>query len=742
MYKAELELEKRLNDIALANVPSTSYENIVVVPRFKHHTPLEMSPDEFDLRDLMLDQKMNVISMNAIVNKLGWKPSKIKTDVTKEMIADYQLEQMKNLKDGLYIPASLDLDLLALPDEILTMDEAEVQAGRANLLAISGEMDRVQGLIANLQYEKDARQNDLDTVLGIRFAEIDEPANGLNVLQRRKAKSVARRKYDNDFAEIERLKNRDEYQLRTKLEELSAAFLGIQRILNDNEQAVSNYQREVSEVQAENARRRRIYEDAVKSVNTGRNFVAMLPDETADEYKQRLRDIGDSTANTDAVQAAAGLLYTDRLREKMSEITRDDVLIGDFIRRLSTDERYSLVKTFELFKKKILEIFGVNNSNLSADDLVNIAEELADIVATRAIAEPLGFKEIDERDERPVLAFAVEEGSEVPATESEPPLGDYVLTEDAKILREERKGHLLAYANQGVPLPPMAKLTIEKQTIFDNELKRIRRHLNAKAKEGSSASRGGIKTFFTRAEPPAPPPAAPEAPAEFDFALSELQLAIQAVASDLADEDAKDRLLAVMTDSATGNPRTKESLIKVLKTSGFYKDVIARVPTRGSGMRGMSIKYPKIVPFGLIEVSPHKLFYENILKITRKGKHLTGFPNVKVSNDFVSFMFKVLEGEQPTLRDVNKLSVGEKQLFDSVVFTAGLQKKVESTGSGVKQKLKDRMALIEGEIEAGNTSDELIKEARQILQHLARMKIIGHRAAAGHLKQLINAQRG
>ena len=32
-----------------------------------------------------------------IVDKLGWKPSKIKTDVTKEMIADYQLEQMKKL---------------------------------------------------------------------------------------------------------------------------------------------------------------------------------------------------------------------------------------------------------------------------------------------------------------------------------------------------------------------------------------------------------------------------------------------------------------------------------------------------------------------------------------------------------------------------------------------------------------------------------------------------------------------
>jgi hypothetical protein len=104
-------------------------------------------------------------------------------------------------------------------------------------------------------------------------------------------------------------------------------------------------------------------------------------------------------------------------------------------------------------------------------------------------------------------------------------------------------------------------------------------------------------------------------------------------------------------------------------------------------------------------------------------------------------MFKVLDGEQPTLRDVNRLSVGEKEIFDSLLFTSGLQKKVESTGSGVKQSLKDRLALIEGSIEAGNTNPELVKEARKILQHFARMGIIGHRAAAGHLKQLINAQR-
>jgi len=753
MYKTELELEKRLNDIALANVPSTSYENIVVVPRMRHHTPLEMSPDEFDLRDLMLEQKMNVISINAIVDKLGWKPSKIKSDVTKEMIADYQLEQMANLKEGLYVPAALDLDLVELPEEIVTFTEKEIQDRRTALRAMAEDIRNGEGALGAIAERRLAQQDDLNLRLGQEITRLDE--SGMNAIQRAKAKRDTRRQADNSFKGIELEYQRDEEAIKTRIADITAQYTAIQAELDGNARDVSEYQRQVSDAQAENARRRRIYEDTVRSVNTGRNFIAMLPDETADEYKERLKQIGDSTANTDAVQSAAGLLYSDRLREKMSEITRDDTLIGTFIAGLSIDQRYSLVKIWETFKKKVLEIFGVNNKFMSVDDLSNIAGEMADIVAARAIAEPVVFKEVDERDVLPIRAFAVEEGSEIPAlggaraeapsSKKKPkePLPPFVLSANGEKLTETRKQEILRYANQGGTVPSFPnKLTQKNELIYQEELARAVTHKEKREARERAIARERLSGSVEEAASPVDFTPFEEAPAEPDFSLAELQLAIQAMASDLADEDAKDRLLGVMTDPTTGNPRTKESLIKVLKTSGFYKDVIARIPTRGSGMKGMSIKYPKIVPFGLIEVSPHKLFYENILKITRKGKRLTGFPNVKVSNDFVSFLFKILDGGQPTLRDVNKLSVGEKQLFDSVVFTAGLQKKVEDTGSGVKQKFKDRLALIEGEIEAGNTSDELIKEARQILQHLARMKVIGHRAAAGHLKQLISVQRG
>lgn len=755
MYKAELELEKRLNDLAYANVPTDSYENIVIVPKKKVEAVIQMSPDEFDLRDLGYEQKMAVISSNAIVNKLGWKPSKIKSDVTKEMIADFQLEQMKNIKDGLYIPSSLDLDLVEDPPEPASaiFSREDVQRIIDQEAVLANEQKETQASLTNLPEVLERMKEQWALRLGANLARADViyPVG----LKRATAKLRIRKAADEELADILGESVLYRAGLEREYTDREAVLSDLSASLRESEEDAKEYQRQLSEVKQENARRRKIYEDQIRLLNTGRNFVAMGENETVDEYKQRLKDIGDSTANQDAVESAATLLYTDRLREKMSEITRDDVLIGDFIRRLNSDERFSLIKLWDLFKKKVLEIYGQNNQYMSADDLVNIAEELADQVAIRAAQEPDLFKEAEVV--RPLEAFAVQEGIDPTVAGLR---GPYTLSKVAKkYLPVSRREALTAYI-AGQRLPTFKKPLGEfNQGIFDKEVGLINAWIAAGVGgDGGGAPVRGLRTFEITGISPRPPPVAgvrrpppvpvgarapsldrpPTAGARAQAAadalpgFDDLKIGVQALADGLADQDEKDRLLALL-----GVPN-RALLIKRLTVAGLLDAVVAQSGQTG---RGLHPKYPKFYPFGVIEISPHKLFYENILKVTRKGKHLTGFPNVKVSDAFVKFMFKIIEGGQPTLKEVNKLATGEKQLFDSVVFTAGLSRDVETTGSGVKQDLKNRLALIEGEVEAGNTNPELVKEARKILQHLARMKIIGHRAAATHLKQLINAQR-
>ena len=120
LTKRELLLEKRLNDISTSAIPKVEKEPIMPVistPRPAHD--MGMTPDQLDLRDLAYEARLNTIATNSIVQKLGWKPTKIKSDTTKEMVADYLREQALNVNEkGLYLPANLDLDLE--PDIVAT----------------------------------------------------------------------------------------------------------------------------------------------------------------------------------------------------------------------------------------------------------------------------------------------------------------------------------------------------------------------------------------------------------------------------------------------------------------------------------------------------------------------------------------------------------------------------------------------------------------------------------------------
>jgi len=725
MYKAELELEKRLNDIAIASVPTTSYENIVVVPKRKQEVSLKMSPDEFDLRDLAYDQKMAVISSNAIVNKLGWKPSKIKSDVTKLMIQEFQLEQMKNIKNGVYIPSSLDLDLLELPEKPETLEGRPLATATRTLQRLVGEMNAIQARLA----EVNGIFEDQKTAWAAKQSRLLLNADRMfpeNAIRRNLTKARIRKDAEEELQDITRQKEEYATRLQEDYTDREARAAALNQTIQDSTQAVRDYQKELTEVTAENDRRRKMYQDQIRQMNTGINIVEMLPSETVDEYKQRLKDIGDSTGNEDSIEAAAALLYSDQLRENMKEITRDDELIGTFIRGLTTNERFSLVREFPLFKKAVLDIFGKNNSFMSVQDLRNVGDTFANKVAIEAASTPELFKRAEASTIETAEAVVVEEGT-TPLRSSR---GQYTLSKEIikSGISKDKLLALQAYAAGG-DVPDPGRLQAFNLGLFNAEIASIDAW---KAGEGAPKSSRSVPTLERAGSSDIRHFLRPEPPAEEPPSLADLQLGIQAIAEELADEDEKERLLALLGVSS------RELLIKRLTTAGLLDAVIEK---RGTTGRGLHPKYPKFYPFGVIEISPHKLFYENILKVTRKGKHLTGFPNVKVSDAFVKFMFKIIEGGQPSLKEVNKLSAGEKQLFDSVVFTAGLSREVETTGSGVKQDLKNRLALIEGEVEAGNTNPELVKEARKILQHLARMKIIGHRAAATHLKQLINAQR-
>ena len=190
----------------------------------------------------------------------------------------------------------------------------------------------------------------------------------------------------------------------------------------------------------------------------------------------------------------------------------------------------------------------------------------------------------------------------------------------------------------------------------------------------------------------------------------------------LTDDEIKDKYTEVTGGRPHGNAKNKGMLRRIRKEFPYF----GKAPDSGSGIRPTTDS----ASLGKICISPDKLYYDNMLVVkTHDGNHLTGFRNKKVSDAFVSLVFKLIKKEPLTKLDY-ALPLGERELFDALIHIAKLHKSVETNGFA---PMKKRLELIEGEIEAGNTNHELISEAYGILQKLAHSKVITHTSAKNHI---------
>ena len=151
-------------------------------------------------------------------------------------------------------------------------------------------------------------------------------------------------------------------------------------------------------------------------------------------------------------------------------------------------------------------------------------------------------------------------------------------------------------------------------------------------------------------------------------------------------------------------------------------------------------KKDKKVKFGDIVIMPNKLFYDNILSVSRPdGVKINGFKNKRVSDDFVVCVIKMLHKRDDFHNDLNKLSSTERILLDNLLKLANLHKKViTGSGSDSINKLKNELQILEGQIQAGNNNESLKKKLHDILYKLAHFKVISLTQANKHYKDYIN----
>ena len=159
-------------------------------------------------------------------------------------------------------------------------------------------------------------------------------------------------------------------------------------------------------------------------------------------------------------------------------------------------------------------------------------------------------------------------------------------------------------------------------------------------------------------------------------------------------------------------------------------------------MKGLGLKMsdnvetiPTIINFGLVFLLLRKLYLNNILSIQNKHyKKVNGFNNVKVSDTFVEIIQDIIN-EKNYISKLSQLSSNERELFDHLLYIAGLHKKITGGSVADYDKLKKQLEILEGEIAAGNNNILLKKKLFNLLQKMSHYKMISAHGAQKHFKQ-------
>lgn len=200
---------------------------------------------------------------------------------------------------------------------------------------------------------------------------------------------------------------------------------------------------------------------------------------------------------------------------------------------------------------------------------------------------------------------------------------------------------------------------------------------------------------------------------------------------------------AISLEDQWGNKKKSQRLIKDVEDiirrdpRGFYQsDFEHNLQLVGFGLNKKNI--PERAQFGNIIIFLKKLYYNNMLSIRDRNGYIIPSNNVvKVSDEFVQIIFKIIEGKSIT-EEFKKLSISERQLYDHLLFLAGLHKDNKNSSSKTISHLKEQYKILTGEIEAGNDNPDLLKQLKAVLYHLHQFKVITQGEVKNTLKDVKN----
>ena len=499
---------------------------------------------------------------------------------------------------------------------------------------------------------------------------------------------------DKNERDIEILKTKlvDEYNeylkdKKDKDKELNAGYKKLQADTKEKELTSLNENEKYKEIDKQNLEVVNLYRNQLKELNTGMFNTEKQPNETNEEYFNRLYETAQEDYPEYLLEDAA-FTITKELRIKLKEIISNPVDIDLIINSMDplgkAEHQQMILKQFPLVKEEFIKLYGLNNKYVKPNDVLDFFKLFYTGENVNEKISKSNMKLTDAAKNNIITLKSIIGNREVVLTynnKNKNQVGLYL-----RIFQDTFKFLQLLYSVENGVDGSFVQVTNDNVTAIAKIIEKA-----------TGISPYNLNVFFLGN-------AQPKAGIKYEEIARMLYDHFQLIPYNLND-------------------------VKVVK---FIATKKGNIDIYGMGNE----EYPKKVKFGDVFILLRKLYYDNLLSVVNSHSlQIRGFKMQKVSDAFTNIIINMINNISPKHTDINSLNDKEKLLFDRLISVSNLHKKIINNKESTIDKLKKRMKLIEGEIEIGNNNPDLINELHDILFSLKDYKIITLPQARQYLKQ-------
>ena len=627
---------------------------------------------------------------------------------TQEAIDEYnkQFERTQVDDEGrvrkFFVPENIPI-LEEFQPSVEPLDEQEIAEATDELKQFTDEYGQLQAEIVQLELDKQEL--------------------------RRKLNEAEMRDWDEINTQIDFI---DGYIIddRERISELEGLITAYQLAFSENDRNKSIYQAELQNVKKINKERIKSYKEELSSMNQGAFSMSQAPDETEEEYLDRIQQNAEAL-DPDEIghKAVANALRNFKL--KMRELVRNEVIIGQVSNRIDDfgqiENKMKILKTFPKFKKYFLEKYGFNNEQITPELIVDeITKYIEKVEKPTVIIDKAVDDLLDEEEAEVEYEFHAPVKKPFPGLQfqAQPEI------DRVKIMNVKQDPPTLLFLRPaliGRKIELLFSFTGNPGSWLDWKDTKVEHKTKDVVQERTGILLKELEIAFNAKTV--------KGIAENLNRIYEVPYATEPALSLEYTEDYVGRT-KTETISRYGMGINHHKKGGKGETCGLLRRPSqSAVPLYGFGLPE---ELPDYAQFGKCLILVRKLFYDNILSlVSAKKKQFKGFKTVKVSEKFVELIMQMLKGYKPTSKDLKSLDAKEREIYDELIQLSGLHKSIEHTGDKTVEELKKRLELIEGEIGVGNDNPELLKELYSTVSLLVHFKKITPKEAKSYLGQFL-----